>query len=434
MADTRHVRWALEWLEDYLIDPLPIGNDLRESAIRLAYDERFDQALRCGEQLYHIGLNSSHAYTQGITDLLFGSIYFARSQQIGDWEKAGEHYRRSTQFFHNGYASNENCYEGIAWLYIGRLNETYSLTFFKNRWDDAIDAYQHALKIFDSRRNHQLAGLAQENIHRATQRLADNLVIQKYAQQIRNIPRPEKPLPPIEIPNITPKIVNHKKFKRDTAGVLILLFTIFGLLSLILIGAAFREPQYSGAFFIGYFVIVAPTLLTVTMLSMYTVPQNHAAIIERRGRAWEIEPSGWHWRIPLVDNVKGHIRLAARPVRFVLRDHITPDGHIVTAIIQGEYTVHNLDQVWMIVAPSILAAHIADTFKVDVLETANQTIDNTAKETAKQLFIEMANDPAKRQVLTQPATLQTFFSNELARRMQNQGLMFDKVQVEPYVR
>jgi tetratricopeptide (TPR) repeat protein len=190
---TQRLAKALE-LNSYLNDPLPVGFDLRDEAIRLLKEEMDPAALRTCRELYQVGLNASSALVQAVACFLLGMVYYVSGKRPSDLHRGIEQLDRSVQLFHSAMNSRHEHNEGVVWLALGVAYETLAKQSQGDRWKEAIKAYQEAGRLFRMH-NDPLVGWAEDAERYATHQFAEWLKIKSHTDMISRMPRPEKPSP-----------------------------------------------------------------------------------------------------------------------------------------------------------------------------------------------------------------------------------------------
>ncbi len=169
-----HVEFALELLNELDTQPA-VSCDLCQTAIELCRTGRFEESVRCCQELYQLGLQSSDSYLQGLARICLGSVYFALGDPNGDWETAIEHVKDSARKFHTNLDPLCNHNEGVAWLILGRIYESRCSQLNKPSWEDAIEAYRKGRELLKCDED-RLFPKAEEALKNASQKFRGSLV------------------------------------------------------------------------------------------------------------------------------------------------------------------------------------------------------------------------------------------------------------------
>ncbi|MBI4789398.1 MAG: hypothetical protein HY782_20405 [Chloroflexi bacterium] len=204
-VDPDHLAFALNPLGQ--LNTPSVGCELCDTAIRLAREGRLDESVRCCRELYHLGLQRSDTYLQGLARFCLGSVLFALGNRNGDWETAIDYLKDSTRKFHTYLNSECDHNEGVAWWALGRLYETQCILANKPRWEQAIEAYRKALDLFQCNEDLLIAD-AEQALHRITQAFGEWLARDKQPEPepvIAEQPAVPPPLPPPPSPPSQPE-------------------------------------------------------------------------------------------------------------------------------------------------------------------------------------------------------------------------------------
>ncbi len=436
-----HVEYALGPIA-YLNDPLPVGFELREETIWLCYHNKFRDAVRVGRQFFQVGLDAGNTYVQAFASLLLGCVYFALGERGNDWDKALEFYKQGAQLFHS-YEDSRFHNGGVAWLCIGRLYEQQCVALQRNRWEEAIHAYEEAEQLFNQT-NDPLAVVAGDSARRATRKMKDWLVAKNSAQQFSTMPPAPKPkVPPnpgassaVDSASADAAVpVESLRSLAGPAGTFILLILLFLLINMAFNAIVIVFAQYSAALFVGYILaIIVFLIIPLAVRSVCSISADHAAIIEYRGRVWEIEEPGRHWLVPFLDRMVGSIKLVSWDVRVSLRDFSTPDGFVLAVDAAAKYAISDPRRLWAVIGPFIQSSGASGAFRNNVVKRVEEEIGKTTQKFLVDTLVEIANDQLQRDLYIRTDDRDRLFLNLITTKSGRLGLRFNQIHVEPHVR
>ncbi len=332
-VSTEHIEYALEPIK-YLSKP-QVGGELFDAAVRLCREKKFEESVQFCRELYQLGLRLSDTYVQGVADFCLGSVYFALGEPDGNWDHAADHYNQSARLFHTFFNKGCERNEGIAELALGRLYEKQCTESGRNKWNDAIIAFEKSRKLFCDE-NDPLIEIAQECLHRVTQGFEQSLGRQS---QLPPAPIP-MPIPQSAQPagsgqssalpqstkreedkstmsakpprgphgNYAIKVVCEKEdpsrsFPKPSAKFLaILTLLVVGVVEVV-VDLRLLEDQVSKIIVVVMFFV---TVLTALVLVVYwsavvQISPGKIGIIKAGARFLQVRGLGWMW--PLLDTI-----------------------------------------------------------------------------------------------------------------------------------
>ncbi len=415
---------------------MPVGFQLRQQALKLCEDNKFDDAVSCCRELYQLGLDARNTFVQGVACHYLGAVYFALGIRETDWNKSLEHFESSARLFHSCLNDRPEHSEGVVWFSIGDLLEAQCTEHYKDEWQECIGAFEKASILFE-KVNDSFASRADDRRRKATQRWSDALVVEKHAQPLAN------QAPRAAIGSTQPRSTRSTNGQGVTAGVgrkpkpntivFPLLFAIFVFINLVFGILVFTLQQYAVAFLVGYGVAVLAFFSVVGIWSICYVPPGCVAVIDYRRQAWRIEEPGLHWLTPFLDRKAGSISTTPKPVKVFLHEFATLDGQVLAAHVEGHYSIQAPKKIWAIIGQSIQSL-VDDDFRVGIDGLVAEAIDKEASRLLSETLVNIARDQFRYEMLIQEANRDRRFLEALGEPAQQSGLLFTRVSVASYVR
>ncbi len=446
---------ALE-LNSHLTDPLPVGFDLREEAMRLLREEMDPAALRTCRELYQVGLNASSALVQAVACFLLGMAYYVSGKRPSDLHRAIEQLDRSVQLFHSAMNSHHAHNEGVVWLALGVAYETLAKQNQREHWKEAIKAYQEAGHLFRMH-NDPLVGWAEDAERYATYKFAEWLKIKSHTDLISRMPRPEKSSPLTEPELVAAPVPDSSVDDVVRPRPVPTSMTVFILIAVIAIAVISLQAIILGFAGLGLSVVwsfipdlntIIRTALAILMLVIAAtllilavsrqlfcrVDKDTLAVYEypRQNRIWIAEEPGRYW----VDLSQAYVAAfipRTQPVIYFFREYVTRDGFICAARITGKWTVVVPLRTWATLREWLGHRYVfgipypipRDQAAQKMVEQSNLIVRDTLKQ--------VADHPAQRKLFQSPNCHEQFQAL-FTQKCEHLGIRFENVQVEPYIR
>lgn len=431
----------------YLTAPLPVGVAMREQVIQRFTEKKFVDAARCCRELYQIGLIAGNSYVQGVALHHLGAVYFGLGARAEDMDQAADYFERSAQVFRTALGDHREHNEGVAWLSVGEVWEHQWYEFYMDKWEPAIEAFRRAVQSFQAK-NDLLAPQASDHARQAEFRLADWLKIRPRVEELARV----KPPKPVSARDATGG--NAKPQKRmttptiaDVPGTITLgrAFRIFVCVCVVLIfvlahmalwSIMAQLPQFENFFKAGYIAawagIFAPLIfLFLAGQLFYSIPPNHAAIINLRGRIWQMQDLGNHRLDPFIECLIAIVPLAPRSIYAVNRNLATIKGARIHVEVKAEYAIADAARVWMIVGASVKTRRVLGVPIRVPVEEILKPIEEHARTLITEIVNLAMNDESKCDlfVASDKCPLEDFVLQQLQAYAGMWGLQFTKIQI-----
>ena len=446
-AKSDRLNVALELMR-YLTTPLAVGVAMREQVIQRYCENNFVDAMRCCRELYQIGLSAGNSYVQGVALHHLGAVYLGLGARASDMNQAADYFRRSAQIFRTALGDQREHTEGVAWFSIGEVWMHQWDEFRMDKWEQAIDAFERATQSFQVK-NDLLAPLACDHLRRAEFRLADLRKTPPHTEDSSSDPQPKpgsarhstnanaKPLIMTSNPPPVPGMLNAMRRGRlFQTFVFICVVVIFVLAHMALWFIMAQLPQLEIFFKVGYIAawigIFAPLIfLFFAGQLFYSIPTNHAAIINLRGRIWQIQDLGNHQLDPFVECLIAIVPLAPRLLYAVNRNLATIKGTRIHVEVKAEYAIADAARVWMIVGGSVKTRQALGVPLRVPAEEILKPIEESARTLITEIVNLAVNDESKCELFAaqDKGALETWMLEQLQVYAGAWGLQFTKIQI-----
>lgn len=431
----------------YLTAPLPVGVAMREQVIQRFTEKKFVDAARCCRELYQIGLSAGNSYVQGVALHHLGAVYFGLGARAEDMEQAADYFERSAQVFRTALGDHREHNEGVAWLSVGEVWEHQWYEFYMDKWEPAIEAFRRAVQSFQAK-NDLLAPQASDHARQAEFRLADWLKIRPRVEELARVKPPKlasardtisgnaKPqimTPAPTIMDVPRTIIFGRAFRIFVCACVVVIF-VLAHVALWLIMA--QLPRLEIFFKVGYIAawvgIFAPlTFLFWAGQLFYSIPTNHAAIINLRGRIWQIQDPGNHRLDPFVECLIAIVPLTMRSLYAVNRNLATIKGTRIHVEVKAEYAIADAARVWMIVGGSVKPRRVMGVPLRVPAEEILKPIEESARTLITEIVNLAVNDESKCELFAaqDKGALETWVLEQLQVYAGAWGLQFTKIQI-----
>ena len=395
-------------LINYLTNQVALSAELRPQILH-AYDaKQIGQAVSYCRELYHIGTQDNHSALQAVALHYLGAVYFGLGGRASDLDKAIESFQQSAQIFHAALEKNNECSEAVAWLGAAEASAHQWSDFKKDRWQDAIESFTQAAKLF-KQKQHRLAALAEDKLRETEFKFSDWLKVTNHVQPLSTTAQPAKPDPSTSALNWQP-FANYDFNQFATYGAsgfravfnFILLIEV-GIVFIVAHGALYflidRVSEYRNYFLLGYGLALSIVLIRALVLLfagqlLYHIPRDAVALVNDQGRVWQIEDAGWHLLMPASQNLIGVIARASRKVQLFQREYATTTGCRVSVQIKAEWIIIDAARAWHVVGaaikPSRLLGIPIPLREKQISEPIEQAVRGLLNEVIKRI----AADPA----------------------------------------
>ncbi|MGB8648169.1 MAG: hypothetical protein WCF84_23230 [Anaerolineae bacterium] len=467
-----HIEYALEPL-NFLNDALPTGGDTYQEAIRSCREQKLKESLQYCSQLDQLGLELGNSYIQGLAQICSGSVRFALDARHGGWEHAIEALQQSQQKFHTQADKPCEHNEGVAWLALGRVYEKQCIELGMNRWEKAIEAFEHARSAFLGK-NMALYASADRAMHHVAEAQAST----HHQQQVPD-PQPASPSPApqpasqqkdhkaksrfwfIKAPfrgmsrmvRRMPRVLSYIKHARRLSTLTrnfhrlwdalsfkrIFIIEAAFLVILVILLFLFREyPSWDFGFALG----IAGCLL-VTGIDFLLIEQagrllffnsnKAAAVVVYRGRVWAETKPGLHLLHPNAEHLEAFITLNPRESIRLLQD-LAQGGLSFKASLKTNYAIVDAARVWTEISTSIEHPKLLGINKP---VPAKMTLEPVAQYAEKRIerivcdaLAELAADASQRHTLGETADLNRHIGKLLREQSDTTGIRFYHLSIE----
>lgn len=426
--------------------------ELHARARTLLEQDKFEDATRCCQESYRLGLEMGDSYVRAAARLYSGLILLALKDPV-HWDRAGNYCEESAALFH---AVGERAAEGAAWWAVAQIADAQTAEGY-DRIQRALPAYLHVMSP-DAESPEQLESLARTAYGEAVSRMgAGDGKVPRIAP---SEPPSEPPLasPPLraEPLPLAPVLIVHANARsrvgapiamraRAPLEVFALGIYIFDFLAVVALAGVMAweyllaHPNLQLVIVFLGSVLLAATFVPLAILAssgqfVFQIGARQAAVLRAHGTMVADERRGWHLVMPFVESLDVMMPLGRRQLTNRLFDIQSSDGFSFLARATVVYRVTDAVAAWSQLCSAVPFTRIGGIPQVVSRQHMEQVIDDWALQFISKALHQLASVP------TQRASLQTgeFLNRATLAQLQAEtlfaGLQFYTAEVTPYHR
>lgn len=433
-------------------------SELHARARTLLEVGKFDDASRCCQESYRIGLGMGDAYIRAASRLYSGLILFALKEPM-HWDRAADYCEESAALFH---AVGERAAESAAWWVVAKIADTHTAAGY-DRMQRALPAYLRVMSP-EADTPDELESLARTAFRESVERVGvtdGNALPSPFPNTNKPPPEPGPLDGGAPEPNAaqtlfaaTPPPVLHPEVRvrvgAPTELHVLSGFELFVLIVLVLdvivvCGLAgwmswrllTAYPELRLFFLLGGSLILMATFVPIGILIgsgqfVFLLRVRQAAVLRSHGKLVAEERPGTHLIVPFIESLDAILPLARRRLTNRLVDISSNDGYSFLARVNALFRITDPAKVWAYLRDQVPHASFLGVPRgVDEIYI-EQELDAWAYRLICDALHQLASVPALRAALQQGDALNRTTFALLEAETHLAGLQFYMVDVNPY--